>query len=40
MYIIKPTSRFRKDLKKAAKRGWNIDELEEIVNQLQTGAGP
>lgn len=30
------TTRFRKDLKAIAKRGKDIDKLEEIINQLQT----
>ncbi len=36
-YQIEQTNIFRKDLKKAKKRGLNIDLLEEVVNILQDG---
>ena len=39
MLKIKPTTKFKKDLKKADKSGWNIDKLtvviETLVNQKQ-----
>ena len=38
MYLVKTTSRFRKDLKKARKQGKNIDELENVVDLLQAGS--
>jgi mRNA interferase YafQ len=37
MYIVKPTSKFRKDLKLAKKRGLNIDLLTEIIKKLANG---
>ncbi len=36
-YIIKPTSRFRKDLKLIQKRGYDIDKLNEVVKLLADG---
>lgn len=33
-YTIKPTSKFQKDLKKAKKRGCDIDELKIIKKKL------
>jgi mRNA interferase YafQ len=35
LLLIKTTSRFLKDLKLAKKRGYDIDKLEAIVDQLQ-----
>ncbi len=37
MYKIIPTTRFKKDLKLAIKRGYNIDLLENIVDKLANG---
>ncbi len=36
-YTIKPTSKFQKDLKKAKKRGCDIDELKIIIKTLANG---
>ena len=36
-YRIKPTSLFKKDLKKAQKRGYNMDLLAEVVRLLASG---
>ena len=36
-YTIKPTSKFQKDLKKAKKRGCDIDELKKIIKTLANG---
>lgn len=36
-YEIKPTSRFKKDIKLARKRGFNIKLLEGIVERLAKG---
>lgn len=33
-----PTGRFKKDLKRIAKRGWDIDVLDAIISLLQLGA--
>ena len=37
MYRVKATTRFRKDLKRVGKQGKNIDELESVVDTLQSG---
>lgn len=37
MYNIKPTSRFKKDLKLLAKRGYNIDLLSNVIKLIATG---
>lgn len=37
MYKIIATNQFRKDVKKAKKRGYNIDELEQAVDMLAKG---
>lgn len=34
MLEIKATSRFKRDLKLAARRGWDFTGLETVVNQL------
>jgi mRNA interferase YafQ len=36
-YTIKPTSRFRKDVKIAAARGYDISLIEEVVDMLAGG---
>ena len=37
MYRIIPTARFRKDLKRAAKRGLPMEQLENVVDPLSLG---
>lgn len=37
MRRVTQTARFARDLKRAAKRGQDIDKLEEIVDRLQAG---
>ncbi len=37
MYEIKQSGRFKRDLKLIIKRGYNIQLLEVVVNQLSTG---
>ena len=37
MYDIKVTSKFKKDLKMAIKRHYNIDELNIIIDTLAKG---
>jgi mRNA interferase YafQ len=37
MYTIKPTTRFQKDVKLAAKRGYEIDLLTEVIKKLSSG---
>ena len=34
MYDIRPTTRFQKDLKRAKKRGYDIDLLTDIIRKL------
>lgn len=36
-YTIRPTSRFQKDLKRAAKRGYNTELLTAIIKKLANG---
>lgn len=38
MKRVVPTGRFKKDLKRIRKRGWNVHALETIVSLLQIGA--
>ena len=37
MLDIVPSNRFKKDLKLAIKRGYKIELLEEVVNQIAAG---
>ena len=37
MYEIVLSNRFKKDLKLAAKRGYNLNLLEDVVNTLARG---
>ena len=37
MYTVKPTRRFQKDLKKAQKRGLNLELLAEVIKKLAAG---
>jgi len=37
MYAIKPTSKFQKDLKRVARRGYNISLLAEVIALLALG---
>ncbi len=36
-YIVKPSSRFQKDLKRAEKRGLNLKALAEVIKILAEG---
>lgn len=36
-YTVKPTSRFKSELKKAVRRGLDISELKRIVEMLAEG---
>ncbi|MDR1159034.1 MAG: type II toxin-antitoxin system YafQ family toxin [Syntrophomonadaceae bacterium] len=41
MYEVKPSSKFKKDLKQAAKRGYNIPLLTTVIKLLaNTGTLP
>ena len=37
MYIVKPTTKFAKDLKRIEKRGYKIDLLTEVIKKLAAG---
>lgn len=37
MYKIRPTSKFRKDLKRIQKRGYDLTLLTDIINKLAEG---
>ena len=37
MYIVKPTSKFQKDLKRAQRRGYDINLLTEVIEKLAAG---
>ena len=37
MYTVKPTTKFQKDLKRAEKRGYDIDLLTEVIKKLAAG---
>jgi mRNA interferase YafQ len=37
MYTVKPTVKFKKDLKLIEKRGYKIDLLTEVIKKLATG---
>lgn len=37
MYKIRPTARFQKDLKRAQKRGCDLDLLAAVLKQLEAG---
>lgn len=36
-YVIKPTTKFQKDLKRIQKRGYNISLLTDIIKKLANG---
>lgn len=36
-YIVKPTSKFQRDLKRVFKRGYDITLLSKIVKKLSVG---
>ena len=37
MYIVKPTSKFQKDLKRVHRRGYDINLITEIIEKLAAG---
>jgi mRNA interferase YafQ len=37
MYTAKPTTKFRRDLKRAKKRGYQIDLLTAVIKKLAAG---
>lgn len=36
-YIVKPTTRFQKDIKRIQKRGYDISLLTDIIKKLANG---
>ncbi len=36
-YVIKPTTKFQKDLKRIQKRGYDLSLLTEIIKKLANG---
>ena len=36
-YEIVPSNQFRKDLKLAQKRGYNIDKIKKVISELAEG---
>ena len=36
-YRVKPTTRFQKDLKRAQKRGYDLDLLKAVIRTLAQG---
>lgn len=38
MYTVKPSGRFKKDLKVVAKRGYDINLLTNVIKLLATGS--
>lgn len=38
MYLVKPSGRFKKDLKIIAKRGYNVDLLTKVIKLLAAGS--
>lgn len=38
MYTVKPSGRFKKDLKVVAKRGYDINLLKNVIKLLAAGA--
>ena len=37
MYTIKPTTQFKKDLKLAQKRGYDIQAITDVIKKLAAG---
>jgi len=37
MYTVKPTSNFRKDIKRVQRRGYDVDILEKVIEKLAAG---
>ena len=36
-YEVVPSNQFRKDLKLAAKRGYSMDKIKEVISKLANG---
>lgn len=37
MYLLRPSSRFQKDLKRLQKRGYDLDLLSAVIKKLAAG---
>lgn len=37
MYVIRPTTKFQKDLKRIQKRGYDISLLSDVIKKLAAG---
>ena len=37
IYTVKPTTKFKRDLRRAEKRGYNIDLLTVVIKKLAAG---
>ena len=37
MYRVRPTTRFRRDLKRLKKRGYDLNLLDEVIQMLAEG---
>ena len=37
MYSVRPTTRFRRDLKRLKKRGYDLNLLDEVIQMLAEG---
>ena len=37
MYIVKPTAKFQKDIKRIKKRGYDISLLTDVLKKLSAG---
>jgi len=41
LYSVEYTNRFKKDVKRCSKRGFNLEELSDVIDNLQrTGTLP
>lgn len=40
MYELKPTTQFKKDLKLVKKRGYDLNLLKDVLEQLAVGKEP
>ena len=36
-YVLKPTTRFKKDIKRCKKRGYDMNLLESVIDTLLNG---
>lgn len=39
MYIVKPTTKFQRDVRRAERRGYNISLLTGVIKKLAAGEG-